>query len=368
MIDYWSRVMWYAMRRRRTGASDEHKLFPTISLPPSPRPWTCPRLETPLDSEWTERLETTHTRAFRVIRNGVTVRSWDKSGDAPNRPGRLYSLTKSVLSLAWGIADGEGRVPSLNTPVFHGLTVRNLLRMDSGIGFDEGFQSLNRQVLTYLHPHSRKTARRGRLENPVAKEFHYNDFHSLLLGVLLEEGLSRSGWRPRGPIDEPVAAWIWERLLAPVGMENPGQFVIDSRRHRFPKTESGLCLSADDVAKIGLLVLGGGRWNGEQIVPETWLTQSLDPDQGWKGKAPFHRYQNLAWGPWLSTGRGAYGWHWWLRPEAHQAPTVFGLGVHGQLLVISPRHQAVVVRLADRWALRDWWPEVILSGLDEGRL
>jgi CubicO group peptidase (beta-lactamase class C family) len=366
VIGYLARVARYVWTRRSVGASDEHRLFPAVELPPAPGATPLPRQLRSLDGTWAERLAVTRTRAFRVVRDGTVVAHWDAPGDPSDRPGRLYSVTKSVLSLAWGIADAEGRVPPLDEPVFGTLTPRNLLRMDSGIGFDEGFGHLNRQVLTYLHPDARRTARRGRIEDPVAKNFHYNDFHSLLLGVLLEEGLARTGWKPTGPVAEPVSGWVWERLLAPLGMEHPGRFVVDSSRHRFPKTESGLCLSADDVARIGLLVLGEGRWEGKSVVPADWIARSVDPGNGWTGTPAFERYRGLAWGPWLSTGRGAYGWHWWMRPEAGGPGTVFALGIHGQMVVISPRHRAVVVRLADRWALGDWWPEVILEALDSG--
>ena len=369
MIEYLRNVVRYARRRSRLGASDEHHLFAAVDLPPAPVASPLPSQPGTLSAPWAQRLFDTKTRAFRVVRNGVVTSAWDAPGDAPHRPGRLYSVTKSVLSLAWGIADGERLVPGLDEPVFRGLTPRNLLRMDSGLGFDEGFSRglapLNRQVLTYLHPDARRIARKGRLNDPVAQDFHYNDFHSLLLGVLLEEGLTKAGWTPSGPVAEPLAAWVWERLLAPVGLAYPGRFVVDSPRHGFPKVESGLCLAAEDVARLGLLVLNQGTWAGRTVVPAAWLAQATGPEGGWSGAAAFHRYRNLAWGPWLSTGRGYYGWHWWGRHEAASANTVFALGIHGQILLISPRHQAVV---ADRWALKDWWPEVILEALDRGEI
>lgn len=358
MTGYLGAVVRYALARSKVGASDEHRLLPAITLPPAPGASPLPQSLRRLSEVWVDRLSATKTRAFRVVRDGAVTGSWNAPADAPDRPGRLYSITKSVLSLAWGAADAEGRVPTLDEPVFQGLTPRNLLRMDSGLGFDEGFSRLNRQVLTYLHPDARKTARRGCLEDPVAQDFHYNDFHSLLLGVLLEGGLARSGWRPTGPVIEPVAAWFWEKVLVPMGMEHPGRFVIDSARRRFPKTESGLCLAPDDVARLGLLVLRGNPW----------ITLATDPANGWTGAQAFHRYRDLAWGPWLSTGRGYYGWHWWGRHETGAPPTVFALGIHGQMVVISRRHQAVVVRLADRWALNDWWPDLILEALDRGEL
>ena len=368
MIGYLRAVVRYLYRRSSVRISDSHRLFDAVVLPPSPSALALPAALLPLPRVWVERLASTQTRSFRVVHNGVLTGSWDHPGDLPHRYGRLFSITKSVLSLAWGIADAEHRVPTLDEPVFRGLTVRNLLRMDSGLTFDEGFTTLNRQVRTFLHPNARRTAREARVTEPVGADFHYNDYHSLLLGLLLEEGLLRSGWNPSGPVAEPVAAWIWERLLAPLGLQFAGRFVVDSAKLRFPKTESGLCLAADDVARIGLLVLAGGEWNGQELVPRSWIEASTNPNNGWSGAASFSRYRNLAWGPWLGTGRGYYGWHWWGRHETGAPNTVFAMGVHGQLLVISPRHNAVVVRLADRWALDAWWPEVILDGLDSGEL
>ncbi len=364
---YLLRVLLYALRAPRIGASDEHRLFDAVELPPSPSPFLLARGSRTLSRRWVDLLTETKTRAFRVFRDGALT-AWDSPGDAPERAGRLYSITKSALSLAWGVADAENRVPRLDDAVYRGLTVRQLLRMDSGLGFDEGLRRLNRQVLTYLHPRGRSTARRARVVDPIGKDFHYNDFHSLLLGLLLEQGLARTGWSPSGPVREPVAAWVWEKVLVPMGMAHAGRFVVDSHRGRFPKTESGLCLAADDVVRLGLLVLNGGHANGRTVIPKAWLNASLDPAQGWSGAASFTRYRGLAWGPWLATGRGFYGWHWWGRHDNGHSPTVFGMGIHGQLLVISPRHQAVVVRLADRWALKDWWPDVILNALDEGEL
>jgi CubicO group peptidase (beta-lactamase class C family) len=364
---YLLRALLYLLRGRSLGASDEHRLFDAVELPASNRPVLLTRSGRPLPPVWTQRLIETKTRAFRVFRDGQLT-AWDAPGDAPERAGRLYSVTKSVLSLAWGAADAEGLVPGLDEPVYRELTVRALLRMDSGLGFDEGLGGLNRQVLTYLHPNARATAFRARLDDHVGKDFHYNDFHSLLLGVLLEQGLTRAAWTPRSAIAEPVAAWVWERVLEPMGMAHPGRFVVDSHRRRFPKTESGLVLAADDVVRLGLLVLNRGRANDIQVVPEAWLAASTNPANGWSGAASFTRYRGLSWGPWLATGRGFYGWHWWGRFEKAAVPTVFALGIHGQLLVISPRHRAVVVRLADRWALKEWWPDVILEGLDSGEL
>jgi CubicO group peptidase (beta-lactamase class C family) len=364
---YLLRVLSYGRKSRALGSFDEHRLFPAVDLPPSDAA-ALPKALRPLSAEWQQRLAQTHSRQFVVLRDGRQTAGWSAPGTELAAPGRLYSITKSVLSLCIGIARSEGLFPPLDEPVFRGLTPRNLLRMDSGLAFDESFDRLSHQTLTYLHPNARRVAYRSPLVDPVAQDFHYNDYYSLLLGVLLEKGLQNGGWKPSTPGLPLVAAWVYERLLLPLGLQNPGRFVLDSVRHGFPKTESGLCLSALDVARVGQLVLQGGQWNGKQLVSPEWLAQSTGRQEAWTGAPAFERYRKLAWGPWLSQGKGFYAWHWWGRLEDQGPDTVFALGIHGQVLLISPKHHTVVVRLADRWSLKGWWPDVILEALESGEL
>ena len=381
-MNYLVRALTYRKRAQALGAFAEYRMFPGAELPPgTPSPdiplpaGSKPAAE--LSAEWQLRLEQTGTRSFVVLRDGVTTRTWSAPDTKLTDTGRLYSLTKSIFSLAIGIALDEGFFPPLDQAVAvnrHGalMTPRNLLRMDSGLAFHEGLAGLNHQSRTYLHPDARRTAFAARLVDPIGQDFHYNDYHPLLLGVLLEQGLVRGGWKPARSSLAPelplVAAWLHERVLLPLGQSDPGFFVLDSARHRFPKTESGLCLSAPDVARVGQLVLQNGIWKGKRLVSADWLARSTGRDDAWQGAAPFHRYEKLAWGPWLGKGRGYYAYHWWGRLEESGPDTVFALGYHGQVMVISPRHNAVVVRLADRWALKDWWPDVILAGLESGDL
>jgi CubicO group peptidase (beta-lactamase class C family) len=87
-----------------------------------------------------------------------------------------------------------------------------------------------------------------------------------------------------------------------------------------------------DMAKIGLLVLQNGNWNGEQIISKDWIrlsTQthvSLDPDQP-------------------SWGKG-YGYLWWLgdvRIVGTPVQSICALGGWQQVLAIFPELDMVVV-------------------------
>ncbi len=98
---------------------------------------------------------------------------------------------------------------------------------------------------------------------------------------------------------------------------------------------SGLRLRPRDLARIGQLVLDGGRWNGRQIIPEDWLAQSFTV---------------------RVTVRGddiGYGYQWWLSRPSYSGPQLYaGMGNGGQRLFIVPQLDLVVVVTAGNYNRR----------------
>jgi CubicO group peptidase (beta-lactamase class C family) len=90
------------------------------------------------------------------------------------------------------------------------------------------------------------------------------------------------------------------------------------------QTGGGLSLRPRDMAKIGCLILQGGRWRGKQIVSEQWLEESL------KQHAP----------------DAAYGYQWWLgqlQTGEHKVATGVAQGRGGQFILVMPSVQMVAV-------------------------
>ena len=90
-----------------------------------------------------------------------------------------------------------------------------------------------------------------------------------------------------------------------------------------------------DYARLGLLMANGGRAGGRQLIDETWVAAMTKP----------------AFSP-SQTGRPVgYGFQTWTIPG--QKPT-FGLfGVRGQLILVEPTRQLVMVHTAVRTDARD---------------
>jgi CubicO group peptidase (beta-lactamase class C family) len=85
-----------------------------------------------------------------------------------------------------------------------------------------------------------------------------------------------------------------------------------------------LRLRPADVAKLGLLYLEDGRWEGRQVVPRSWVEDSTTP------RVPTTEMADR------------YGCFWWTT-HADDQPAYAGIGAGGQLLEVVPRRDLVVV-------------------------
>jgi CubicO group peptidase (beta-lactamase class C family) len=100
---------------------------------------------------------------------------------------------------------------------------------------------------------------------------------------------------------------------------------------------SGLRLLPRDMAKIGALYLMEGRADGRQIVPATWVSQSLAPQAVVPERAPYQHY----------------GYFWWLgtlRVDERDVPFSAAVGWGGQRIVLAPSLETMVVMTAGLYA------------------
>ena len=91
----------------------------------------------------------------------------------------------------------------------------------------------------------------------------------------------------------------------------------------------GMLIHAEDQARLGLLMLRRGEWNGKRVLPESWIVESLRP-------CALKPTYGLLW--WLNTAHGRY--------ESAPANSFFASGAGGNLTWIDPDHDLVAVM---RW-------------------
>lgn len=129
------------------------------------------------------------------------------------------------------------------------------------------------------------------------------------------------------PSLEQYQRFVFDALLDKIGMQHThletdwhGDFILSSQ----------VWTTSRDMARLGLLHLNNGQWQGEQILPENWLAFISTPGS--------------AQPPENSPG---YGAQWWLYngrfPELPD-DTIAARGNRGQYLVIIPSEALVIVR------------------------
>jgi CubicO group peptidase (beta-lactamase class C family)/uncharacterized integral membrane protein len=316
-----------------------------------------------------EFLKATQTTSFIIIKDGSILHEGYASGYNRDSIVASFSIAKSFTSALIGIAIDEGYIGSVDDPMvsylpelhdkgLDGVTLRHLLTMSAGIRYtheDEqppllGLLPFNDDARGTNFPDLRRLALSVRPGTDApGSTFEYNDFVPLFLGMILERTTHR-----------PVAQYLQEKIWQPLGMEYPASWSLDSQKSGFEKMAMGLNARAIDFAKLGVLFLDHGRWDGKQVIPEKWVEESTSPDASdnrrWRRAA--------AW----KQAHGYYKYLWWGRVRPDGSYAFMGRGnLQQQWVYVSPRDRVVIVRFGLVDGAADSWPDIFESITDSVR-
>jgi beta-lactamase family protein len=368
----------YAWRILRYGQSDigDTRIFPERPIQNSSNYSFIERGDqgTPSEVEYeyqgephTEALENllrrTGTRAFLILKDDKLI--YETYLESSRKEiNTSFSSAKSFNSALIGAAIADGFIGSVNDPVIQyvpeiagrgldTLTIRDLLLMNSGIRYVEGgelpfyYAPFADDALTYYPPDLRKVALSVKAdETPIGAAFHYNNYHPLLEGLIIERATGMH-----------VAEYLQERFWKPMAAEFPASWSLDSEASGFEKMESGINARAIDYARFGLIFLHNGFWNGVQILPESWVRESTQP----------LRPDPRAWGTmsfWPEYG-GYYKYHWWGFNNTDGSYDFFAHGRYDQFVYVAPRKNVVIVRLGDQLDPQVIWPLALYNIVDQ---
>lgn len=315
-----------------------------------------------------EFLESTNTTSFIVIKDDAILYEGYFNGYERDSIVTSFSIAKSITSALVGIAIDEGHIGSVDDPMvtylpemrgrgMDEMTIRDLLRMSSGIRFNHSdemsvFQQLwpyQDEALSYEYPDMRDLALGlPASDEPAGAAFEYNEYHPLLLGLILERATGMS-----------VSEYTQEKLWEPLGMQYGASWSLDSEGSGFEKMESGFNGRAIDFAKFGRLFLNNGDWEGEQIISEDWVRQSTAPDP--TDDRPWLMAQE-----WKGAG-GYYGYMWWGMRQPDGGYYYKASGHLSQRITVFPDDGLIIVRFGFDDAGPDDWDEFIASVADNVR-
>lgn len=254
-----------------------------------------------------------------VVQGGKVVAAW---GDVAHKV-NVASVRKSLLSALYGIAGAEGRInlssslgdlgiddktPSL-TATEKTATVRDLIMARSGVYHPAAYET--RAI---------KKKRPPRGSHEPGTFWFYNNWDFNAAGSIY-----------RQQTGEDIFVSFEKRIARPIGMQDfsakDGSYVLEksSKHPAYPFN-----LSARDAARVGQLFLNGGRWNGKEIVPASWIEESTTAYS------------------WTKRGHQGYGYMWWILPPEVWGPKAgYASGFGGQIIAFIPAKRLVVVQTVD---------------------
>lgn len=242
----------------------------------------------------------------------------------------LYSCTKSIVSLLIGIAIDKGFIDNINETFFSifpdkwkpsysdegkkNITIKNLLTQTSGLQWDEATDAFSGwgtagYTIDYV------------LNKPLVAEpgtfFEYSSGNVQLLSAIIQNktGMKTSEFANQylfDPIGININEWEWDETdwewgvgsLANISYGGFGIFMI-------PRA----------MARIGLLCLNRGNWNGTQLLSENWIAEA-----------------SISYITSDFPGSPGYGYLFWIEPDYYSA-----IGFMGQKIIIIPDLNIVAV-------------------------
>ena len=282
-----------------------------------------------------EFLERTATTAFVVLKDETIAHQSYYLGTHAEDRRISWSVAKSFLSALMGVAVEQGKienindlvtkyVPSLGTSGYAGVTIKNVLQMSSGVAFDEDYKRFSSDInrmgrLMALGGSFDDFARSLTNEREQGTFMHYVSIDTHVLGMVLRAATGES-------IVDYFKANLWDKIQP----EASTYYITDDAGE--PMVLGGLTMRSRDYLKIGKLFRDGGRWNGEQVIPESWVQQSVTPDA-----------------PHLMPGKRdtadtnlGYGYQWWLPENADQE--FMAIGIYDQFIYIDKKSNVVIVK------------------------
>ena len=291
-------------------------------------------------------LDATSTDAIVILKDGEVVFETYANGNGPAVPHILMSSTKALTGLLAGVLQGSGDldveapvsryVPEIADTAYEGATVRQLLDMRTGVA-PEGAALRAYEDASHWDPVADEAQRPSFHQffetldvpfQPHGGPFRYISANTDLLGWVLE----RAGGKP-------FAELVSERLWRPMGAETDAYITTDKAGS--PRCTGGLCATARDFARVGQLVLQGGRRGGDQVVPTAWIK---DIAEGGDPAA----WRDGEWGQvFTPIGKSMrYRASWYMVDD--EPRHMFAMGIHGQNLFIDRTAGLVIAKLSSQ--------------------
>jgi len=265
-----------------------------------------------------------------VIRDGWLVYERYFQGFTAADAHQIMSVVKSFYSALVGIALRLGLIPSLDTPIcqflpeypqfqrqplLQHITIRHVLNMASGLYWQFGVHGHQPMIgRITASPDWTAAILDLPLQHKPGTHFLYKEADAILISAVLSHATGRSAYD-----------FACQHLFTPLDIHTPA-WPTDPQgnSHNYVFLGPGAPMTARNLAKLGLLYLNAGQWDGRTIIDPDYIAESTRPSSA---------------SPVIGEH---YGLMWWLHPEY-----AFASGYGGQTIAVMPHRRLVVVIQAD---------------------
>ena len=284
-------------------------------------------------------MEETETDALVIAKDDTILFEKYNNGMSENSPHILFSVSKSILGLIVGALIESKTlkesdliirfIPELKMTAYSDATIRDLLDMRVGVKFDEDYTATTGPIINYRYAAN---------WNPVPVGVEAGDLKSFMETLNDRDGLHNDRFHYVSP-NTDLLAWVCERasgmrysdllsdlLWTPLGAESSGYITVD--RLGGMRAAGGMCFTARDLARVGLMIASYGYANNKQIIPEVWIKDIIQngSNSAWEKRLGMDEFGNMPM---------HYRSFWYVQKNGD--PLIHGLGIHGQYLFIDPK-------------------------------
>ncbi len=272
------------------------------------------------------------TRAFLVVYDGKIIGEQYAPGFNKNSVMIGWSMSKSLTAAVIGVLTKAGKldpeapapVPEWKNTPKEKITLKQLLQQTSGLDFTEDYGSPSEATdMLFKRGDMGAFTAMLPLKFQPGTIFNYSSGNANILSRIIRHTVG----------DSAYAAFPYQALFHKINMyslllepDASGTYIGSSYSYA----------TARDFARFGLLYYNHGKWNGEQLLPENWVKETVTP-------AAANKQQRYGYQFWLN---GAHdkdpGKRWF--PDA-PADMFFADGFGGQNIFIIPSKKLIVVRL-----------------------
>lgn len=265
--------------------------------------------------------------SLMILRHGqVAAEGWWHPYNS-QIPHHVYSFSKSVVSIAIGMAIDEGylhledkiagffsdKITSKADKKIYDVTLRHLLTMSTGTIFNEVYVIYDGDwVAKYLN---------SPFQFSPGEKWHYNSLNTYMLSAILQQATGQS-----------LCDYLRPRLFSPLGI---GDVEWSTCPNGIEAGGWGLHLCTEDLAKFALLCLNRGSWEGRQLVSSHWIDEAtaFQIDNSTTPVGEVQIVDNVA----------GYGYQFWMcrTKGIYRAD-----GAFGQFAVIWPEKDMVILTTA----------------------